>query len=537
MRRPTARRVGLVARTELRRTWRNLRESTRGILLLLLGGAGLAVYSLVGAGGAFFVGRAMVGGEFDAARLAMTGLTVGLFGLVAFSTGQHAVKRTAEPDALDGLLTTAPAADILGGVLVAELLRVLAALAVPLLALTGGLAVGTGSVAVAVVVPAVLFPLLVLGTVVGLGVGLLVKLLVGQVAFVARHRGSVGTVASLVLACGWVLVWTTQSAQAAALEAVTASPLSWLADVLLLAVPGVDADPLAAATAVGVLLASVPVGVAALLWLAERVWYADPIQPDHEFDSDDRRLSDRLLSGWVPRATRVVAQKSWLRARRAPITVQFALVPVFLLVFQLQTVIFDGTVPPTLPLAAGLASGATAGAAFTLNPLGGEEGVLPLTLTANVSGRAFVGGLVLAGALPGLVGVAVSVVGFGVAAGVSPLAVAVALTAGLLVTVSAPAIAAGAGVVFPKFESSSVRGREVVVPSTWAFALYAAALVVAVAPVSGAYLAVVGTPFPVAVAPAVTLVGGLLGTAVLAGGGALAGFYYAGNRVATYRLD
>lgn len=537
MRRPTLRRVGLVARTELRRTWRTLRESTRGILLLVLGGAGLAVYSLVGAGGAFFLGRAMVGGEFDAARLVMTGLPVGLFGLVVFTTGQHAVKRTAEPDALAGLLTTAPYEDVLGGVLLAEFTRVLAALAVPLIAVTGGLAVGTGSAAVVAVLPAVLLPVLCLGTITGLGAGLLVKLVAGQVEFVARHRGSVGTVASLALASAWILVWTSQSAPAAALATVAASPLSWLADALLLAVPGVAADPLAAAVAVGVVLASVPAGIVALLWLAERVWYADPIQPDHEFDSDGQRLSDRLLAGWVPRATRVVAQKSWLRARRAPITVQFALVPFFLLAFQLQTVVFEGTVPPTLPLTAGLASGATAGAAFTLNPIGGEEGVLPLTLTANVSGRAFVSGLVLAGALPGAVGTTLLVVGFGIAAGISSLAIAVALTAGLLLTVTAPAIAAGSGVVFPKFESSSVRGREVVVPSSWAFALYAAVLVVAVAPVSGAYLAVIGSPLAAALPRVLTLLGGLLGTSVLAGGGAVAGFLYAGNRVGTYRLD
>ncbi|WP_245180921.1 hypothetical protein [Haloarcula amylovorans] len=46
MTRPNARRVRLVARTELRRTWRNLRDSTRGVVMLLGGGLMIPLYSL-----------------------------------------------------------------------------------------------------------------------------------------------------------------------------------------------------------------------------------------------------------------------------------------------------------------------------------------------------------------------------------------------------------------------------------------------------------------------------------------------------------
>jgi hypothetical protein len=371
---------------------------------------------------------------------------------------------------------------------------------------------------------------------VGFGLGLVTKLVANRSAFVASHRASVGAVISLILPLGWVAMTVVPTVQLRVLQLATQSPLSWPADMVLV-VLGNGGDPVTAAVAAVGLLATLLVGVVACLWLAGRAWYADPIQPDHEFDADERTLSDRLLEGRVPTATRVVVQKSWLRARRAPVTVQFAVMPFFFLVYHLQIVILEQVVPPTLPLTAGLASAAAFGAAFSLNPLGGEESVLPLTLTASVSGRAFVTGLILAGALPSVVVTTLLVVGLGIAAGTPPLTLAAGLATALVATVAAPAIAVGTGVVFPKFESSSVQGHEVIVPSGWAFGLYFLVLGVAVTPASLAYLLAVRDLFQIPVDTMWLLGGGLAMTVAIAGAGAVAGFLYAANRVATYRLD
>ncbi len=535
MRRPSGRRTRLIARTELRRTWRKLKGTTRGALIFLGGGLGISIYSLAIGAGAFFFGGALADSDPHTVRLATTAGIVGLLGLVGFFTLQHTVKSAGEPDAADGLLTTVPYEDAAAGLLAAEAGRVSLALAIPIVALVGGLAAGDAGVLVALVV-------LVGSVAVAAGdgprlqPGLVTKLVANRSAFVASHRASVGAAVSLILPLGWVAMTAVPTVQLRVLQLATQSPLSWPADVVLL-VLGTGGNSVAAVVATAGIFGALPVGAVACLWLAGRAWYADPVQPDHEFDADERTLSDRLLAGRVPTATRVVAQKSWLRAKRAPVTVQFAVMPFFFLVYHLQIVILERVVPPTLPLSAGLASAAAFGAAFSLNPLGGEEGVLPLTLTANVSGRAFVAGLVLAGALPGVVVTTLLVVGLGIAAGTPPVTLAVGLSLALVATLAAPAIAVGTGVVFPKFESSSVQGREVVVPSGWAFGLYFLVLGVAVAPGSLAYLLAVRDLFALPVDDALLLGGGLVASAAIAVAGAVAGFLYAANRVATYRLD
>ena len=535
MNRPDATRAWLVARTELRRTIRSLQDSTRGVLILLGVVVMVPIYSLAIGAMAYFGASAVVSGDPATLRLAATGVVAGLLGFVAFVVLQRTVKTNGEPDAADGLLTTAPYEDVLAGLLLAEGTRLLAVLSVPLLALAVGLAAGTGSPTLGFVVLATTVVVVLFGLLVGYAGGLVAKLVAARSEFVARHRAGIGAVSSLLFVVVWVGASGATGVQLAILRAATQSPLSWAGEILLLAVPGAPTDTLAAAVAGTVLLGALPAGSVACLWLAERVWYVDPVQPDHAFDPSERTLSDRLLAGRVSTATRVVAQKSWLRAKRAPFTVQFAITPFFFLAFQLQTVLLERTVPPTIPLLAGLAAAAAAGAAFALNPLGGEERVLPLTLTANVSGRGFVAGLTLAGALPGVVLTTILVVGFGVAAGIGPAATATALATALVATVGAPAIAAAAGVVFPKFERSSVGNRAVVVPSGLAFGLYFLLLAVVVAP-GGAAVAVAVTGLETPVAQPLLLGGGFLATLVLTAIAGTTGYLYAAKRVGTYRL-
>ncbi|WP_245180922.1 hypothetical protein [Haloarcula amylovorans] len=461
-----------------------------------------------------------------------------LLALVVFVELQRSAKQIGEPDGLDGLLTTIPYTDVLAGVLTAEFGRILGALGAPLLALAVGLTVGTGHPLVFPVVLLTTLLVTALGTLLGYAGGLAVKLAAARSEFVARHRASIGSVASMGLVIGWIGLSTVSSVQQSVLRAVTHSPLVWISDVVLIALPNVSAAPLAAAGGGALLLGSVVAAAVGTRWLARAVWYVDPVQPDHDFDADERTLSDRLLTGRVSTATRVVAQKSWLRAKRSPFTVQFAVAPLFLLVYQGQFLLTGGPAPVTLPLTAGLASASAFGAAFTLNPLGGEERVLPLTLTADVSGREFLTGLVLAGILPGLPVTMALVGSLGVVAGLDPTALGTVLATAFVTTLAAPAIAAGTGIVFPKFETSSVHGREVTVPSSWAFLSYFVLLAVAVLPASVAFLFAVDPPFSVSlpVNTALLLGVGFGVTVVLLGAIGGLSYRYAATRVATYRL-
>lgn len=537
MRWPNRRRAGRIARVELRRTWRSLRASNRGVLLLVVGLLVVPLYSLVIGGAGYLGGGAIRTASPDDVRLATTGVVAGLLAMTGFAVLQRTVKVNGEPDAADGLLTTVDYEDVLAGLLAAECGRLLAVGAVPLCALAVGVTVGSGLPLLGLAVLATSLLVVLFGLCASYAAGLAIKLVAARSAFVARHRAALGGVTSLALVSVWLLSWGTESVQLAVLRAATRSPLSWVGELVLLAVPSVEASPLAAGVAAAVMLGSLPAAGLACLWLAERVWYGDAVQPDHEFDATERTLSDRLLTGRVSTATRVVAQKSWRRAKRAPLTVQFAVAPTFLLVFQLQTLLLERTVPPTLPLTAGLATAAAAGAAFSLNPLGGEERVLPLTLTADVSGKQFVTGLAVAGLLPGVSLVTLLVVGLGVGAGTPLPVLAAALTTALVATVVAPWVAAAAGVIFPKFESSTVRGKSVTVPSGFAFGLYLAVLAAVAAPGAVAVALATLAPSLAPVAPAWLLAGGVATTALLAAIAAAMGYLYAANRVGSYRLE
>jgi len=115
----------------------------------------------------------------------------------------------------------------------------------------------------------------------------------------------------------------------------------------------------------------------------------------------------------------------------------------------------------------------------------------------------------------------------GVGAGLDAVSILAAVLTGLVLTATATGIAAGLGVIFPKFERSTIgTGREVVVPSTWAFVGYTGLLLTAAAPawfaaVPGArgWLGAI-----LGVDDVLVLVGRLVVTTAIAAGVALVGY-------------
>jgi hypothetical protein len=307
----------LVARTEIRRTWRKLTDTVRGVLMLVGGVLLLPLYGVGLGAGAFLFGRKLTTGSSGLARPIIGAALAGITALVL----QRAIKQTGEPPAADGLLTTVPYRDVLAGLLVAEFGRVGATVAAPVGGLVVGFALGADSPLAGAVLLALLTALVVLGLGAGYAGGLLAKYVAGRSAFVARHRAPIGVVATTVALLGYLSLNAVPAAQRGAFRLAAATPFAWYADVVFLAVPDASPRPLSAVGAVATVAVGGPLLAVAVDRLAGRVWYMDRVEPTHEIDPGATPLSDRVLAERVPRQTRVVARKSWRRARRSPFTV------------------------------------------------------------------------------------------------------------------------------------------------------------------------------------------------------------------------
>jgi hypothetical protein len=505
-----------IARTELVRGWRNLRG--RGLLQQVVLGAGAlfwTVFVLAAGAGGYAGGQALLDGTggVTEVRSVPAGAAALVFAMTAYLTGIQ----MGEPDLKDGLLTTVPHADVVGGLFLVGAVRVAGLFLSVLLGVVAGFAVAVGPVAGALTLAATV---LAVGAAyaVGYPVGLAARYLLGQSAFVARHKRTLGALAFLaymgVLVTGQVGQVTTP-----VVSVVRNSPVGWFADLALLGtLPG--ASPLRAGGALLVGALAVPAGFLAAVRVAEPLWYGDGVEAE--------RSAGSVRAGWLlgvlDRPTAWVVRKSWLRARRAPIKLVYVTYPAFALVAPVQSAIEAGRVTATFPPVLALYGAWATGAAFTLNPLGDEGAVLPVTVTTPVGGRRFVRGLAFAGAAVGLPVTVALTLALGAA---SPLsaggALAIAAAAGALCA-GAPLIAAGVGSAFPKYEAANVsRSREVVVPSAWGFVTYSAAVLFAGAPaVVVGFPPVTATLADAAGVPATAVrLGGVALTVVLVAAGAV----------------
>jgi len=530
-----ARRVGT---TELRRRWRSTRGNTVQLAALALTALFYLVFAAAATFGGFVAGQALEAGDVETpltfARYGAAAVLVFPVFIVAFRT----LARLGSVEALDGLLTTIPHEDLAAGLLAAEAAWLLGIGGPLLLLAVGALAVGAGSVALAASTLAAALALLAMGVVSGFAVGFAVRALIARSEFVARHKTALGA-AVFVAYMGLVVTERLDAVVQPILEAVRVSPVGWFGDLALLPL-GLGTAPVLAVAA----LAATPLVVAgcfaASAWLAGRYWYGDHASgPTGETRSSGFGTGrvGRAVRG-LPRPTARVATKSWLRALRAPIKLVYVVYPLFVVVGPISQAIQAGEVPHTLPPLLALYGAWATGAAFTLNPIGDEGAVLPVTLTTPVSGRSYVNGLLVAGA--GLGGPVTGILTLGTALASSlPVATAVALgVAGAGLPVCAAALAAGIGSAFPKFETSSItRSREAVLPSMYAFAAFSLALMVAWIPAAVGAFAAEPLGESVGVAPAVVAVGGAALTLAVAGAGGWFSYRYAVGTFDGFHLE
>jgi ABC-2 type transport system permease protein len=487
MRLPHTRHAWLIARTEVRRTWRSLRGSSGRLALLAIAAMFIALFFLGVLASAYFLGSALRTGSIDLPIRYARGGAIGVVLAVAYSAGARAVQQTGAIDRADGILTTVASHDVVAGLVLSEFIRFYAILGVPIVVLAAAFAVGASSVASFVTAVVALVALVALGILIGYPLGLLVKLGFARSKLLARSKLIIGILAVVVYL--WVIFGADFDAIVAPLLGVVGVvPIAWFADLALAFTPGVAVAWSRVIGALVTVVVGIPLLFAVSIRLAERLWYTDSVRPERStgpttnqessattdmFGGGLSGVSTGVLSRLVTEPTLAAARKSWLRARRAPIKLSYIIYPAFLLISPVQQAVQTGQIPATLPVLVGVYGAWMTGAAFALNPLGDEGAVLPVSLTATpASGRRLIRGVILSG----VIGVPITVIAtvvLGVFSSLSVLSVVATAVVGAVLCIGGAALAAGVGVAYPRLETVNITGsREAVVPSLSAFTVF-----------------------------------------------------------------
>jgi len=469
-----------------------MRSNTTQLVALAFAAVFFLPFSLAGVFGAYFAGSFVAGTESEPIiewiRMAVV---YGWIFVVGFG-GYRAYAVALRPDNLDGLLTTVSHRDLIGGLVLTEL--VLWSVFFGAIGSVAAVvfAVGAGSV---VTVPALLLTLgLLLMT--GIPAGFLLALAVRNAGVRSRLLSRLRTVFFVLLGLGYfALIFT--NAFASVFEPIyrvfALTPVDWFGD-LAAAGLGVGGSLLRAVGAVG-FSAVFAVAVVALLYrLSEWLWYADGVHITHEVKrSADESTRLTGLSGVLSQPVFGVVAVDWKRARRSPISLSFAVYPLIVLAGPLVTAAQTGEIGTDLPLWLLLSGTWVAGSLFALNVLGQEGAALPVTLLSETPERSLVVGHTISGALL----VAPPTVASTVLAGLlSPHSLTVVVSLGvsaLILSAVSGAIASGIGAVFPRFEAVSVsRSRKAIVPSVFAFAIYSIVVLVVSLPTVLAHSRILG---------------------------------------------
>ncbi|MHB9288489.1 hypothetical protein ACKVMT_15770 [Halobacteriales archaeon Cl-PHB] len=484
-----------LARIDVTRMVRKHTASERGVARL----ASLAVYVLLALGltlgGGYLMfrfGDDLVAGGVDMGPTAVLGGARGLLGVfwvvgvvifVVRAVGARGTLTNAE-----GVLTTVPERTALLGVLLAEYVYVLLWLLAPAAGVGVGLALGTGTVWPAAGVPLAIALLGVTVVAVGYPLGVGIRHVVTRFPWVARHKN---LVVAVVFAGYFLLLLTgtLDRVMVALFDPMQASPVGWFADLALLGLGSLGADPLRAGGAVVLTAGLALAGTAAGTAVVRRHWFSDPAlagetddepQTTRDAPGDDgttpsHSTRDELASRLAPlvgRSTAALVVLAWRRAARAPLKLLYAAYPLLLLAGMGAEVVQTGNVPTYLPVFILVFVAWAAGVVFTLNPLGDQGAVLPTTLLSHVTGREFVRAQILAALL---VAVPLGVVVTATVAILSPLdptTVVVLVAATPVVMAVVAGLSVGIGMAFPRFEEAKVtKSMKTVIPSRLGFVL------------------------------------------------------------------
>ena len=320
--------------------------------------------------------------------------------------------------------------------------------------------------------------------------------------------------------------------------ALSGTPVSWAGDLLLVTVPGVDADPLAAAGFLLGTAALMAVALALSVRLAGVVWYgghADAPEGDAGTAPVDRQETRprAALTDLVGREAAALVETTWRRTARTPKTLWYVYPGALVGLVMAERLVYAGPFSAAMyPVVLGFSGAVAAGSGFTLNPLGTEGDALPWLLTAGVGSAAVVRAKALAVVLVAVPLVAGGALGVALAVGAPPAVALAALAFALALSVLAPLLSLAVGVHYPP-DAEGLLGGSVAVPNKSASAAYTLGMLVVAAPGLGGLgqFALSGS-----VAPAV-LAGGVGLTTLLAVVAGRLGYGHAVARLDDYSVE
>lgn len=409
--------------------------------------------------------------------------TVALFWLFAvFMIGQRVVSARTRIEAEPLMLTTVSTRTVAGGLMIAETLRILAYLGLPLFMLTGVGIFLFGSPLSLILVPAAALLFTTTAVVTGTICGYAVAWIVATSRFVTRHKTVLGSAASLILMGGYFLFLYPQIGGVGP-EALAWLPFGWFADLAIL---GTGLLETSLFRPVGVFFSSVLLllgGSGIVEREATALWFTEPVsinsgettkqarsEAGQDVSAPSRRdsLAAAVKPLVVPRVMSVpvrrVAEWVLLRTRRDPNRLMFLMIPVFAVGSSLiSTGVQSGSIGALLPPICAIILPWLAGSLFAMNPLGDEGAVLPMTLTA-VSGRQYVRGLMVPGLFLGLPLVVVATTIAGIFSSYTLTEHLALVALGVYLTCVAVTMTPAIGMTFPRFSAISVGQSQDVLP-------------------------------------------------------------------------
>jgi hypothetical protein len=518
--------VSLLTRTDIRRRYRSVRADDRKFGVYLLLGVFFLLPLAAILAGLYAFGGTVADGSFpefvsmDAVRGGAGALTL----VIAVLNTIRTIQTGATPSNADGVLIMADHSEVVASILVVETLVGAWIVLIPGALGAVAFGIGAGSVLAGVAFLVAVLCVTALGSALGIAIGFALKNALARSETLSRYR----TPAAVVLfgAYMYAIVATDfESAFDPVVDVLGPTPVGWFGD-LALVTTDVGSTPSLAGGALVFAVAGIAVLSVAVDRLAGLLWYVESVEGSTG-ETDSSGIGG--IAG-LPRPVARIVRRSWLRAYRSPLRLFFVVYPLFFVIAPISDAVRTGVVPSYLPATIALYGAWATGSAFTLNPLGEEGDVLPVTLTSPVSGRSFIAGCCLAGVLIGLPASVLAVLVAAVLAGnpIPLLAGSVALA--LILPVVAVGMAAGVGVTFPRFEEVNVtRSREAVVPSLVGFAVYSIALTIAALPGLAVQFEAVreGLATAVGITPAGALGAAIGVTVVLGGAFAVLGFTHA----------
>lgn len=478
-----------IGRFEFRRSVRALRQDRARFGLMAFGSVVMTLL-ITGMGFLFIDVLRDIEGMSIPAPVQGTIVFFWLFDVYMVAQRVASAKNRIETEPL--MLTTVSARTVIGGLLIAEVLRMLAYVLLPAIAISILIAYALAAplLLITVLLAMILFATTAVtaGSVIGYGVALLIA----TSPFVARHKTALGVPAA-ILGMGGIFLFQFPQVTGISQTALAWLPPAWIVDVAVLGAP----IKTSLVHVIGIVIGSglfVTAGGLVAEWETTSFWFSD----DPATTTTDTKQSDTtttatktveseessaLASAVTPfRANMVslpvqrVAQMTVLRAWRDPQRLTFVLMPVVALGSSLIGSGGTDGVFATAPAALAVIIPWVAGAVFTLNPFGDEGAMLPITLT-GVTGSQYVRGITLPGLLIGLPVAICLTIG---SSFLSSYGILVRVGLGVLtvfLTIISVALGPLIGMTFPRFDAISVgNAKNVVPPRILAIMLHGAAI-------------------------------------------------------------